>query len=170
MKIGITAKPGHLTVTASPVVVNVRIVPKHLIPMNKFSSLDKYVRVYCKVRLFIDKLKAKIGLNVVNTISHRNDTLVHLIKCEQEVYYSNILDYFWDSSKFEMPALVSQLNVFIDTEGILRVGSKLSRRGYSTKRICPVLLPNKSDLSKLIIESVHSNFNHSRGCIHVWLL
>ena len=65
-------------------------------------------------------------------------------------------------NKKDLPPLISQLNVFRDADGILRVGSKfLKSKSKSNNRYCPVLLSKESYLTKLVIREVHANFNHA---------
>ena len=57
-----------------------------------------------------------------------------------------------------------KLNLFVDSEGILRVGGRLIRSGDSFDIKFPILIPGKSNLAELIIRHCHSLvFHQGRG-------
>ena len=62
----------------------------------------------------------------------------------------------------DIPNLVQQLNIFMDTNGVLMVGKKCKKYFQSVKGACPILLPKASDLTKLIVRSYHEKFSHGR--------
>ena len=106
-----------------------------------------------RVKEFIVILRAKVNPSFSYPRDQKDEYLKYVIKCEQrENYgdifceqrknYGDIFSYVNRQSK-NMPPIIGQLNVFFDREGILGVGSKLSRRRLALKRICPVLIPKE---------------------------
>lgn len=60
-----------------------------------------------------------------------------------------------------MPNLIKQLNVFLDSDGLLRVRSKFKSRVVDGRIYEPILLSKYSSLADLIISSMHKNMGHS---------
>ena len=106
---------------------------EHLIPLNKFSDLNKLTRIYRNIFVFIDELKLKLKdaekynhLNVFNNNNIFQHALLHIIKVEQKINFSDIFEFFLKSSRkiCETPALINRYNLYIDSVGMLRVKSK----------------------------------------------
>ena len=64
-----------------------------------------------------------------------------------------------------MPGIVSQLNVFRDKDGLLRVKSKFIRWN-GTKENFPILLAKNSKLVQKLIFELHQRLHHS-GCYSI---
>ena len=78
--------------------------------------------------------------------------MLHFIKGEQYTNFGDVLDFLRNSSKVKMPPIVGQLDLFLDKQDVIRVGSKLNRKDSFVRRFCPILLPNGSNLTTLIIK------------------
>ena len=61
----------------------------------------------------------------------------------------------------EIPEIVNKLNVFLDTDGLLRVKCKMQRSGSRFK--FPILLSKTSIITRLLISDTHVKFAHA-GC------
>ena len=132
----------------------------HLIPLNKYSSFDKLIHVYGFVFKFIYKLnkgKIKFKNDYLNESNFYNSSFRYLLKTEQTLHFSNVLNYL-ESSRIEskIPELIDKLNIFIDKD-LLKVKGKFIKP-FSND--FPVLLPKNSELTKLIITSLHNKLGH----------
>ena len=153
--------------------VDVQVGPDHLIPVDRFSSLRKLVRVQIKVRKFINLVQCGANLrkphlfsNVVHDTQNINWymlSLRHIIRIEQSQFYSEVFDYFKkvNPSIKDMPNLVGQLNLYIDQEGLIRLKSKCSRGKDPKVCYVPILLPKSSQLTKLIAYDRHDRMCHA---------
>ena len=66
-----------------------------LLDIHKYSSLDKLIGVYQQILRFRDILKVKCGKSAdVKVESLKTQALLHIIKFDQQEYFSNIHDYF----------------------------------------------------------------------------
>ena len=135
-----------------------------LAPRNRFSKFGRFVRVYDLVIKFVNKLKSKLNMKFENSTS--TDSKLFIIKEEQRENFPEVFRY-WNSAKkltSEIPEIVSKLNVFPDSSGLLRVKSKFDRPGLSGNRCYfPILLPKQSVITKLIVQGLHEELNHI-GC------
>ena len=111
----------------------------------------------------------KANLNVHYTNENKFAKAIKLlIKEDQRKHFSDVISYFENPSRKlkDIPPIVSQLNIFRDGEGILKVKSKF-RKWYASKdNEFPILLSKRSHLTEILIMDCHKNFNHS-GCYTV---
>ena len=138
-----------------------------LLKIERISSFKTLLGIYSKVFLFINKLKSKLKNKNPDKFVHLklySDKMpyIYCIKNEQNKEYSEIYDYFaTEKTNFrDMPSLIQQLNVFIDVDGLLRVGGKMDRNKSKIK-YSPILLPKKNYLTRLIILHTHEKLQHS---------
>ena len=138
-----------------------------IISSGKYSCLFKLIRVYRNVYKFVNKLKSRITSKkgMQNSMKSINcDFAYHeIIKSEQKTFYSDILQYFASKNVpiSSTPKLIFKLNLFLDTDGIIRVRSKFKEWKANISQQFPILLPRESPLTKLIITNYHETTNHS---------
>jgi hypothetical protein len=77
----------------------------------------------------------------------------------QERHFSGELGYLRDPTG-KRPALVSQLDLFIGSDGLIRCNGRLVNAQLKRDTIHPILLPQESALSTLIIISHHALMLH----------
>ena len=137
---------------------------EHLIPVDKFSSFEKLVRVHAEVLRSVDKFKG-----LINDVNVNKDYLdlarKEIISKEQRIEFTEIFEYFEskDKSLKNIPNLVLQLNIFLDQENLLRVKSKLEKWDCAQRNFFPILLPKNSKMTEMIIFELHIKFSHA-GC------
>lgn len=164
----------------SPIEVISRVVSSHLapvIPIEKFSSFRRLVRVNMYVIKFINCLKLKVKRK--NTVKFDHIETLHdsnlyasafnaVLKCDQHEFFPDIFDFLLssDRKKKDIPPLVSRLNLFVDTDGLLKVKSKFDRWSNKPKFAFPVLLSKDSSVARLIIDHIHFTYAHA-GCYSV---
>ena len=129
----------------------------HVIPVGRYSSFSKLVRVTRLVYVFVSKLKRE-QVKSVNLYSRaRSD----IIRADQQQFFPDCVSYLLNpGSGKKIPNLVKQLNLYLDTNGIVRVRGKFDRN-YVREVKAPILLSKHSKLSDLIIDEMHSVMNHS---------
>jgi len=145
----------------------------HLIPLDRYSSLNKLVNVYALVLKFVNRLKLKLRSKHPDRFSLDslycddglyNVALNKMIKTEQELWYPDVYSYLSSDQRGlkEIPKLCSKLNLYLD-DGILKLKSKFARWKNNPKFCYPILLPKNSILTNLIIEDLHLKLAHA-GC------
>ncbi|XP_068200128.1 uncharacterized protein [Palaemon carinicauda] len=144
---------------------NVPLVKREcLVNISDFSDFRRLVLLYRRCIICIYKWKAKVRRQV--RVQEKNFfylALVHLILNDQQNHFADVLEHFSKgfSAVKDIPGIVSQLNVFVDNDGILRVKSK-----FKNAKKFPILLSRDSHLTKLIILYIHHKLAHS-GCYAV---
>lgn len=136
----------------------------------KYSSFSRLCGVFRNVFKFIHRLKAKIGKHDYTEVDEEGvyqRSLNFLLLNDQRLNFPEIVQYFSksDPKKKDIPNLVTQLNIFPDKAGILRVKSKFEGKENQISKF-PILLPKNSALSTLIIKNIHARMSHA-GCYSV---
>ena len=140
-----------------------------LVPPERFSKFSKLVSTYEYIFKFINVLKRKLITRNPDKYKHLHckdatiEAINYIVKCDQQSNFSSILEYFSKSNSpnSEIPNLVTQLNIFMDGNGLLRVGSKMSKHLYNQEAFCPILLSKSSLLTTLIVRKYHEKLSHA---------
>ena len=83
-----------------------------------------------------------------------------LIRSAQHRHLGLELAYLKSKKKVSRPALVSQLDLFLDQEGIIRCGGRLQNALICESAKHPIFIPKESDLARLIIVNIHEQAFH----------
>ena len=113
----------------------------------------------------VHEFKKKIGLSTDNEdINFYRKAIVYLLHTEQMKSFPEIFSYFKQgfTKLKDIPALVNKYNLFVDTDGIIRVKSKFHKWTYGDKKF-PIFLPRDSPLTTLIVWDAHTRLLHA-GC------
>lgn len=160
-----------LVVSLSPV------IPDASFLIEKYGSLNKLVTVLAYIRRFLHNsrhVNDRISSPFL-TYKERNDATLHLVRITQQEHFSAELGSLQRGEIIKSP--LRRLTPFIDSQGLIRVGGRLSHSDlpYSTKH--PLLLPKDGHFVKLLI-SHHHIFNCHAGanalqailCRRYWIL
>lgn len=139
--------------------------------VSRSSSFSKVLNVTYYVFLYINNLKRNIKTkNALKFANTKIDTLeeikdkafCNVIKRDQILNLKECVNYFYSSSTSlkDIPLLVSQLNIFKDSSGILRVKSKF-RRWKEGNLNLPILLSKNSYLAQLVVREIHIKIAHA---------
>ncbi|XP_057377031.1 uncharacterized protein LOC130698388 [Daphnia carinata] len=89
------------------------------------------------------------------------------LKCAETLWIRSIQDHhfpvekeYLQEQKGKRPALVSQLDLIMDKNKIIRCQGRLGNAKLNLDTISPILLPKKCRITKLIIEAYHINMLH----------
>lgn len=120
---------------------------------NRVSSWNKLLRIVMYVLRFIKKLPLKFEL------SHLEYAELIVIRNLQSVHFAD------EIAKFKvgkvMPPAFQKLRAFLDDDGVLRVGGRLTNApiGYDSQH--PILLPRRDHIVDLIIDYYHRKNLHT---------
>ena len=139
-----------------------------LVSPDKISSFTRLVNIYSKVLLFIHKIKLKIKIknpakfsNLDNDLDVKKQAVHHLVKVDQKKSFPEIIQFFNVKGPInKTPNLVTQLNIFRDDQGLLRVKCKLDRN-FRPQSSFPLLISKSSKLTELIVRDLHHKCNHA---------
>lgn len=144
-----------------------------LLPIDKFSSFSKLISVVSTVLRAVNRFKSLLKQKANKSsehikvddenINYQESALQWIIKIEQSKQYPDICNYFAskETSNKSIPNLVTQLNLFLDENGIIRVRSKFKSWRFNHSRLFPALLGKNSQLTQCIIKSIHIKHSHA---------
>ena len=85
---------------------------------------------------------------------------MQLVEKIQRELYANEIKWLTDK-KGKMPNLCKQLNLFLDSNGLLRCKGRLTFSNLEWKAKYPLLLPNKHHFSYILTAKIHKERFHS---------
>nr|XP_034195364.1 uncharacterized protein LOC117611534 [Osmia lignaria] len=124
----------------------------------KYSSLIKLYRLTALCFRFASRLKRKFEAPPVMIIpSCDMEKAQHFwIHVTQHLYFANEIKMLNSSSTLPATHPFSRLTAFIDSQGTVRVGGRLTSTALSRDEKHPAILPRDAHLSKIIIEDAHN--------------
>lgn len=130
--------------------------------LSKFSSLRKLSRVVALCHRFINNLKNRKNNRSIGNLSitETNNAVRFLIKHAQECSFASELRILKGESSALLAKTFKKLSPFVDEEGLLRVGGRLSHSSLNYDAKHPLLLPRDHRLTALIIDDYHRRFMH----------
>lgn len=131
--------------------------------LNRYSTLNRLLRITAWCLKF--KAKSMSSGNAASTPHHLspsdlNEALLRWISIVQELSFKNELKCLKDHKTVEKSSPLKTLNPFIDKDGLVRVGGRLSRSSFDYDTKHPFILPKDSSLSALIIHDTHLKTQH----------
>lgn len=136
---------------------------KHFIDdlLIKYSNFSVLQRILCYVLRFVFRSTEHIHKDHALSLWELNRATLTFIKRTQQLYFNEI----FETKIFPKP--FKKLNAFIDSQGIIRVGGRLTYSKLSFDKRHPVLLPQRCRLVELLIDSYHKKYLHAgSGTLH----
>ncbi|XP_045023635.1 uncharacterized protein LOC123468017 [Daphnia magna] len=157
----------HLSVITSASASNTP--PSHDGGIGKILDISRYkfsylIRVTAIVRRFVgniklkDKSRASWKLGYI-TVSELQEAEKVWLLAVQKSYFTEEINYCVKPT-VKRPALVSQLDLFIGQDGLLRCNGRLSNSQLKKDAKHPILLPKNSTFSTLVIAAHHALMMH----------
>ena len=155
----------QISTEAAPDITEASVKPDDFSSYDRLKAsqkcVQKAVNVFKQKLKNVDRERYK-DLHISSDGEIVRSTTKNLILADQKRYFSDVIDHFNSKSKKlkDIPVIVTQLNVFRDSDSILRVKSKLNRWSDRNEK-SPILMSKNSALTKLIIKDVHQKLCHS---------
>lgn len=126
--------------------------------LERFSSLPKIQRIISYCLRFCHNLSSPERKGGIFTSYDLHRALLVLIKHVQQLSFSDELHNLRNGKSLSKS--FRKLSPFLDSDGLLRVGGRLTNSYLSFDQKHPILLPRKHRLTELIIQDVHSQHLH----------
>lgn len=130
-----------------------------IIDINKYSSYSKLFSVTLTLFKAVKKFKGE----VIDIVDLKKFVFHYLIEFAQNCCFSNEMEFLNNkpTNLKDVPKLVKNLNLFIDSYGILRSKGRISRNlSLSYDAVNPILLSPNHYLTSLIINDSHFTCKH----------
>ncbi|XP_070541625.1 uncharacterized protein [Ptychodera flava] len=148
--------------TTSPADKTVEFGIHKLIDANRYSSLRKLLHVTAYVLKFTSKLrgsKTSMGNPNISVQDIRDAEALWITGIQAEMYVNEIATL--RKTRTMREPLVRQLRLFIDRDGILRLGGRLHNAPINEETKFPILLPRNHAFTRLVIQQAHIRVLHS---------
>ncbi|XP_047541815.1 uncharacterized protein LOC125074530 [Vanessa atalanta] len=160
-KVIICTKPKDLVTNLEQVKVHTAVVNTEL--WERFSSFSKLVRVvaYCRRWLRIKKgLSSRPSSEALERQEIEDSITVCIKKCQEEGFREELEELQKHGIIDKKKKKLRTLNIFLDSEGVIRVGGRLEMSSLSFNGKHPILIPKESFLSGLLIADAHQKTLH----------
>lgn len=129
-----------------------------IIALKNYNKYMKLLRVSAYILMFIQIKVKKNSATLLNMIELAEK---RWIMSEQEHYYPNLIKILNGQICNKKSSLINQLQLFMDSDGIIRCSGryKYSDMSYSLKY--PIFLPRQSHLTTLIVHHRHVRAKHA---------
>lgn len=129
---------------------------------SKFSNFNRLQRSIAFMFRFIKNSKPNVIKTSEESLSIEELQFSHnfIIKIIQEKGFSNEIACLTNNKILSNKAILS-LSPFLDNEGILRVGGRLSRADIPFHQKFPILLPSKDHVVNLMLDKQHLDLYHA---------
>ena len=124
--------------------------------LEKYSSWSKLTRVVARCFRWRHKQSRAVSLTVDELISAEN----RLLRLLQNIHFSKEIRSLQKDRTTSVGGKLQRLNPFLDNEGIIRVGGRLTNSQMPFHQRHPIILP-KSSVTELIIDQEHRRNHHS---------
>ena len=140
-----------------------------VISCDRYSSLNRLVRVTAYVLRFVKNLRNRIRNNSpAPEASTRELTSAEVsaaeslwVKSVQSMSFAKEIEFLKSRKKNTKPPLVHQFGLFLDGQEILRCKGRINEATLSLTAKIPALLPPKHWFTELVIRDTHERVKHS---------
>ncbi|XP_063994322.1 uncharacterized protein LOC135171624 [Diachasmimorpha longicaudata] len=130
--------------------------------LNKFSCIHKAERIIALCLRFMKSCRKKTNTpKGPLSVDERNEARLKMIKMAQALSLPNDLKQGPSDLKKTKQKYMSQLNAFIDDQGLWRVGGRLQHANILYDQKHPIILPQHNHVTDLIIREHHLSHLHS---------
>lgn len=133
-----------------------------VVDFSKYSSLSKLERIiaYCfrfKLNCLSTKEQRKLGPLEALELKHSSNVL---IKLSQNSCFQNEIRSLSSGRFVDKNSKLSKLHPFLDNDGLLRVGGRLTNSNYKYQKKHPIVLSSKHAFTKLLFLKWHKMMLH----------
>lgn len=144
----------HTTIIAEPV--------KSCINIMKYSNLNFLQRMTAYMCRFIHNCKNTKDRRVGPlSVDELDMAFSRLAKISQQESFPLELNECLNQGKLKPKSIVASLNPFLDSQGLLRVGGRLSNTKYDYDKKHPILLHSKHHFTKILFIQEHNRLLHA---------
>ena len=125
--------------------------------LDRFSSLQKIIRVVAYVRMFVALTKKSEKLLSLSS-ADLTESLMVIVRVVQNQSFAQEIRSLRQGKPCSKP--FRKLNAFLCPAGIFRVGGRLSHADLDFNEKHPAILPRDHRLASLVIEETHKRYLH----------
>ena len=131
--------------------------------LKKFSNLNRMVHFIVRLRRWLKKkFKKSLETPILATIGtlEANAAFLECVKLSQELHFSAEIAELKKGHRIQKSSKLKNLDVFLDKQGIIRIGGRLQNSQMNFEQKHPVVISGKCNLAKLIVNWAHERALH----------
>ena len=130
-----------------------------VIDINRYSSFVRLIRVIAFVRRVVTK--THLFTSTPLTVDELHKAEIWCLKNVQSELFSGIISLLRNGKQLPNKHYLKPLNPFLDSDGLLRVGGRLSQSPMDFNSRHLLIVPGKHRLTTLIVEHEHKRLCHA---------
>ena len=123
----------------------------------KFSSFEKLVGVIACIFKWLRSVRGSKSSGV--SAEDRYKAKISIVRIIQRENFENVY-HSVSSNSFSSKDPLKKFNLFIDSDGLIRVGGRLARSKENPELKYPILLPKESFFSRIVVRYCHGLVHH----------
>ena len=128
---------------------------------HKFSDWSRVVKAFARLKRFAKEIKGlKPRSCEATSLEERRDAELTIIRMVQEATLSQEIKGLQHHKEIQTKDKLNKLSPFLDDQGILRVGGRLTHAALHPHVKHPAILPKDSHLSTLLVKHYHERVHH----------
>jgi hypothetical protein len=133
--------------------------------LSKYSSIQKLKRIVAIIYRFFNNCKANRANRIFSRVSCKelDSALKVIIRTTQGEHFAQEAQALLCNKPIE--SNLKKLNPFLDAQGVMRVGGRLQQANLPFYQRHPIILPKRSNITKLIISDEHRISLHASAKI-----
>ena len=133
----------------------------------RFSSLSRLKRVWAwTIRFLNNSRRQGDRLQGELTVEELADSEQQLIRIAQVAKFPEEIKQLTARKQISSQSKLISLQPFMDEDGIVRANSRLQHPELPFEVKCPIILPRKGWITKLIVREAHNRDGHAKGTNH----
>ena len=132
----------------------------NIIDITRYSTLVHLLRVTARVINFARKWRKRKVYSETFTAKDIVEARNVLLKATQHKIYRQEISYLKNKDKSRQPAIIRQLDLYLDDEDIIRCRGRLQYTDLPHDTKFPILIPKDNYLTTLIVHSMHKQVMH----------
>ena len=139
-----------------------KVLDPHFDKFPGFSKLFDEVSLVLRVTALLVQVARKWGKTKVYHITTKQmlEARTLLLKATQQTTYRQEISYLKNKDKFKEPAIIQQLNLYLDDGGLIRCRGWLEYTDLPHDTKFPILIPKDNYLTTLIVQYMHKVVMH----------
>ncbi|KAM7416948.1 hypothetical protein PAMA_018837 [Pampus argenteus] len=129
--------------------------------LHKFSDWSRLVKAIARLKRLVKEVKGlKPRSCEATSLAERREAQIAIIKMVQETNLSQEIQCLQHHKETQPKSKLHKLNPFLDDQGIIRVGGRLTHAALHTHVKHPAVLPRDSHISSLLVKHYHERVHH----------
>lgn len=122
--------------------------------LDSFSSFNRLLRVTARAKRLSKNFRARASTRILG-VKDLRQARDFWIRAVQQHFFPKEYGALHKAMEIPVTSNIKELNPFLDDEGLLRMRGRLENSSLSYNEKCPIILPSKSNFTRLLVLETH---------------